>query len=225
MSNALNSTGKIVLKENNKNPGQYLTANDFLNVFSDVNVPSIRIGSHNNLTLGSAYGGYLARGNATTLYPLVNNDRMMTFAGNGWNGASYSSSATLEFYVVGNWNSTHSPSRITFRTTPNGSTTRQDAVDVNERGDIAALVVGAGFKVKEGTNAKQGTCTMVAGNCIVANTAITANSRLFYNYQAPCSTNIGNLYEISRNASVNFTIRNTNAANTCVIAYEIFEPS
>jgi len=106
-----------------------------------------------------------------------------------------------------------------------GTTAPACDLKVNQNGNVLISTVGAGLRVTEGTNAKQGTCTMVGGNCVVANTAITANSRLFYNYQAPCSTNIGTLYEISRNASVNFTLRNTNAANTCVIAYEIFEPS
>lgn len=93
------------------------------------------------------------------------------------------------------------------------------------KNNITTQTIGKGYQTKEGTNAKQGTCTMIAGNCVVSNTAITTNSRLFYNYQAPCTANIGTLYEVGRNATINFSIRNTNLANTCTIAYEIFEPS
>jgi hypothetical protein len=82
-----------------------------------------------------------------------------------------------------------------------------------------------GMYIKEGTNGKQGVCTLVAGSCTVTTTSVTANSRIFYNYQAPCTTNIGVLYNAIRNPGSNFTINNTVGTNTCTVAYEIFEPS
>jgi len=98
------------------------------------------------------------------------------------------------------------------------------SIQIGSTANFTMLGVGKGIQIKEGTNAKQGTCSMVAGSCIVSNTQITANSRLFYNYQQ-CNTNIGILYESSRTAGASFIINNTNGANTCTIAYEIFEPS
>jgi len=98
------------------------------------------------------------------------------------------------------------------------------SVQVGSTANFTMLGVGKGIQIREGTNAKQGTCTMAAGACTVSNTQITSNSRLFYNYQN-CSANIGILYESARTPGTSFIITNTNGANTCTVAYEIFEPS
>lgn len=82
--------------------------------------------------------------------------------------------------------------------------------------------VGAGLRVAEGSNARQGVSTLVAGTVVVANTTVTANTRVIYNVQAPGGTQ-GNL-SVTRSAGVSFTFLSTNALDTSVIAWELFEP-
>ena len=90
-------------------------------------------------------------------------------------------------------------------------------------GQIDAETAGNGFSVKEGANAKQGVATLVAGTVTVANTAVTANSRILLTTQTPGGT-AGFLVVSARVAGTSFTILSSNAADTSVVAYEIFEP-
>lgn len=80
-----------------------------------------------------------------------------------------------------------------------------------------------GIRVREGANAKQGVATLVAGTVVVANTTITANSRIFLTTQVPGGTP-GFLRVSARVVGTSFTILSSNAADTSVVAYEIFEP-
>ena len=82
---------------------------------------------------------------------------------------------------------------------------------------------GFGLQVKEGSNAKQGTATLVAGTVTVANTSVTTNSRILLTTQTPGGT-AGFLVVSARVAGTSFTILSSNAADTSVVAYEIFEP-
>jgi hypothetical protein len=80
-----------------------------------------------------------------------------------------------------------------------------------------------GLAVKESANGKQGTATLVAGTATVANTSVTANSRIFLTSQADGGTP-GFLRVTAKTAGVSFVVTSSNAADTSVIAYEIFEP-
>ena len=90
-------------------------------------------------------------------------------------------------------------------------------------GDFSVLTLGKGLRVVEGANAKQGVVTLVAGVGVVANTAVTASSRIFYCGQDTAVT--GFLRISARSAGSGFTITSSQAGDTGVVAYEIFEPA
>ena len=85
--------------------------------------------------------------------------------------------------------------------------------------DLSTL--GAGLRIKEGSNAKQGTATLSAGTVVVPNTSVTATSRIFLTAQDNNTT--GALRVSARTAGTSFTITSTNSSDAGVIAYEIFE--
>ena len=89
-------------------------------------------------------------------------------------------------------------------------------------GSLDITAVGKGVKVKEGTNAKQGVATLVAGTVTVSNTTITTSSRIFLTAQDNNTT--GALRVSARTAGTSFVITSSNATDTGVVAYEIFEP-
>lgn len=91
-------------------------------------------------------------------------------------------------------------------------------------GDLVLATVGAGVKVKEGTNARMGTAVLVAGTVVVATTAVTASSRIFLTAQTTGGTP-GALRVSARTAAASFTITSTNAADTSTVAWIIFEPA
>lgn len=87
--------------------------------------------------------------------------------------------------------------------------------------DVAGT--GSGYQVKEGANCKQGIATLVAGTVTVATTAVTANSRIMLTAQSPGGTP-GFVGISARVAGTSFTITSSNAGDTSVIGYEVFEP-
>ncbi len=96
---------------------------------------------------------------------------------------------------------------------------------------LSVIKLGAGLAVKEGANAKQGLASaLVAGTITVANTAVTANSRIFVQRQTDGGT-VGASYSLTRVAATSFTITAkdgvgaTQALDTSILAYQIFEPS
>jgi hypothetical protein len=89
-------------------------------------------------------------------------------------------------------------------------------------GFIDQNAAGSGLRVGEGSNAKQGTATLSSGTVVVSNTAVTANSRIFLTAQDTNST--GALRVSARSAGTSFTITSSNAGDSGVVAYEIFEP-
>lgn len=90
------------------------------------------------------------------------------------------------------------------------------------KGSVAIATAGQGFRVKEGSNAKQGTATLTAGTVVISNTSVTANSRIILTAQDNNST--GALRVSARIASTSFTITSSNAGDSGVVAYQIFEP-
>lgn len=87
------------------------------------------------------------------------------------------------------------------------------------------LDTAGGLRVKEGSNAKQGIATLVAGTVTVANTSVTANSRIILTPQSlgtvtrPAAVGV-----TARTAATSFVITSSDATDTSVVAYEIFEP-
>jgi len=98
--------------------------------------------------------------------------------------------------------------------------------NVSTAGNLVANTAGGGLRVAEGTNAKQGTATLVAGTVVVANTSVTANSRIFLTAQNLGTVTSPSALTISaRTASTSFTILASQATDTSLVAYEIFEPA
>lgn len=100
--------------------------------------------------------------------------------------------------------------------------TRDDAM-LTASGSFALLTGGQGLRVAEGSNCKQGVATLVAGTVTVPNTSVTANSRIFLTAQDNSTT--GALRVSARTAGTSFVITSSNAGDSGVVAYEIFEPS
>lgn len=101
-----------------------------------------------------------------------------------------------------------------------GLATRLAVVD--HSGNIRTKSAGVGFATAEGSNAKQGVATLSGGTVVVANTSVTATSRIFLTAQDGSST--GALRVSARTAGTSFTITSSNAGDSGVVAYEIFEP-
>lgn len=100
-----------------------------------------------------------------------------------------------------------------------------DSTKIDENGNFRVVRVGAGLCVAEGANAKQGvSAALVAGTTVVANTSVTANSRIFLTRQVG-GANPGAPHVTAIVPGVSFTITSTNAADTGVVAYQIFEPA
>ncbi len=83
---------------------------------------------------------------------------------------------------------------------------------------------GAGLQVAEGSNAKQGAFNMSgSATQLVNNSSVTSSSRIFLTGQ---DTNVrGTLSIDSRVPGTSFTVRTSNAADTGVVAFEMFEPA
>lgn len=88
--------------------------------------------------------------------------------------------------------------------------------------DFNIGTAGRGLRVAEGANAKQGVATLVGGTILVANTSVTAASRIFLTAQD--NNTIGALRVSARVVGTSFTITSSNAGDTGVVAYEIYEP-
>lgn len=92
-------------------------------------------------------------------------------------------------------------------------------------GDVDVQTAGQGLAVAEGSNAKQGVATLAAGTVTVANTSVTANSRIMLTEQALGTVSVPSALCVSaRVAGTSFTILASQATDTSVVAYEIFEP-
>lgn len=96
-------------------------------------------------------------------------------------------------------------------------------VDVN--GNFATNLAGVGFRIKEGSNARMGVNTLSAGTVTVSNTSVTANTRIFLTCQDPNGGVPGAEYVSARTASTSFVITSTSVADTCIVAWELIEPT
>lgn len=115
----------------------------------------------------------------------------------------------------------NNPGQIQFQT---AGTTR--AILSGAIGFFALQTVGAGFRVKEGTNAKQGVATLVGGTVTVSNTSVTAASRIFVTPQNV--SGVGSVTAIgvsARSVGTSFTITSANVLDTSDVAWEMFEGS
>jgi len=90
---------------------------------------------------------------------------------------------------------------------------------------VDLTVAGQGIRVAEGAGAKQGTATLVTGAAVVANASVTASSRIFLTAQSLGTVSTPQAVAVTaRVPGTSFTVTSLSAADTSVIAYEIFEP-
>jgi hypothetical protein len=91
--------------------------------------------------------------------------------------------------------------------------------------NFIAPTAGAGFQVKEGSNATMGTGTLNGTTEVtISTTKVTANSRIFLSIQTPGGTPSGTIYVSSRSAGTSFGVKST-ALDTSTFAWWIVEPA
>lgn len=92
-------------------------------------------------------------------------------------------------------------------------------------GSLDIHTAGQGLQVAEGSNAKQGTFTLSgAATTVVANTSVTATSRIFLSTQTLGTVTAASTLAVSaRTAGTSFTVTPSQATDTSVVAYELFE--
>jgi hypothetical protein len=106
---------------------------------------------------------------------------------------------------------------------PNGS---MGSLQFASQGGAAfdAQAIGGGYRTAEGANAKQGVATLVAGTVVVPNTTVTATSRIQLTVQSLGTVVAPSALAVSaRTPGTSFTILASQATDTSVVAYEIFE--
>lgn len=92
-------------------------------------------------------------------------------------------------------------------------------------GSLSVTTAGQGLRVNEGANGKQGTATLAAGTVVVANTSVTANSRIVCGLVSLGTVTVPSALGVSaRVVGTSFTILASQATDTSVVWYEIFEP-
>lgn len=92
-------------------------------------------------------------------------------------------------------------------------------------GNVRVSLAGDGLRVAEGANAKQGTATLSAGSVTVANTSVTANSRIAVHCQTLGTVTVASAFDTTtRVVGTSFTIHASQATDTSVVFWEIFEP-
>lgn len=103
-------------------------------------------------------------------------------------------------------------------------TSGAERIRVTTAGNLLVQTVGAGLRIKEGSNAKQGVATLVAGTVTVANTSVTATSRIQLTGNSDGGTP-GWVRVSARVVGTSFTITSSSAADTGTVAWSIFEPA
>lgn len=91
---------------------------------------------------------------------------------------------------------------------------------------IPNIVNSSSLRMTEAANSKQGVATLVGGTVVVANTSITATSRIQLTAQDLGTITAPSALCVSaRVVGTSFTILASQATDTSIVAYEIFEPA
>ena len=107
-----------------------------------------------------------------------------------------------------------------------GSTGSTMLCKIDGYGNFIAAAIGAGIKIKEGSNARMGVATLVAGTVTVSNTSVTANTRIQLTIQSLGTVTAPKAIGITaRSAGTSFTITSADATDTSVVAWELIEPA
>lgn len=93
---------------------------------------------------GSAYFGIRARGSQTTPTATGSGDILVIFAGKGHTGSAFGTSQTgIYIHATQAYSPTQQPGMMSFRTTPNSSTTQAERFRISENGNVGVGDFGA----------------------------------------------------------------------------------
>jgi len=109
-----------------------------------------------------------------------------------------------------------------FYIAPGGTFSLKGATTISG-GSLTIGTVGYGVAIKEGATGRMGTATLVGGTVTVANTTVTANTRVFISRSTTGGTP-GHL-STTQIASTSFTVNSSDAGDTSVVNWLLFEPS
>lgn len=95
-----------------------------------------------------------ARGSSTSPTATLKDDQLTSLNGRGHIGTSFSSSgnALLSFNAENDFNTSSTPSYITFGTTPVGSTTRAEVIRINSKGYLGILTTNPLYPLQVNAN-------------------------------------------------------------------------
>jgi hypothetical protein len=112
-------------------------------------------------------------------------------------------------------------------TSPNIGDIWANSTDLQLNGlGFALNTVGAGLKIKEGSNATMGVATLVAGTVTISTTKVTASSRIYLSIQSLGTVTVPTTVAVTTvTASTSFVIKSANIVDTSVISWIIIEPS
>jgi hypothetical protein len=178
----------------------------------------------NEFIHGAVFGAGVTGQTRAGLHLVPSSDTMGTVVGMSAGAASGGNGVRKEnqggfFISSGNFGT-----RAHVRTTNDFGVGAKHGLDIDESGNAALTAVGAGYRVKEGTNARMGTAVLVGGTATVRTNKVTANSRIFLTAQATAGTP-GAPYVSARNAGNAFTITSTSSSDRSTVAWLIMEPT
>ncbi|WP_220017912.1 hypothetical protein [Candidatus Rhabdochlamydia oedothoracis] len=173
-----------------------------------------------------------ARG--TVLAPTANQrgDILAEWGVRGYNGTGFAAASmgSLLMKANENWTTTSNGTNISFQVTSNiTNTLRQVATILNSSASISGVAIselGAGFLIKEGSNARMGVVTLSAGTATVLNSTVTANTRIFLTVNRQSSLNLLGFLRVSgRTPGVSFSISTGIALDFgSVVSWLLIEP-
>lgn len=173
-----------------------------------------------------------ARGTALAPTANVSGDIIGEWGVRGYTGTGFA--ATSQAYILmnanENWSTTSNGTNISFQVTPNTTIVPQKLVTIlNSSASIsgvAASGLGAGFMIKEGSNARMGIVTLVNGVATIANTTITANTRIFLtNNDQDALAIISFMRVTGRTPGVSFSISSGISGDVSMVAWLLIEPA
>ncbi|HEV3269396.1 MAG TPA: hypothetical protein VGZ69_01965 [Candidatus Rhabdochlamydia sp.] len=173
-----------------------------------------------------------ARG--TALAPTANQsgDTIGIWGARGYTGTGFSATSQASILMLANetWTTSANGTAIAFHITPNTTIVQEERVRILNTSasvsGVAASDLGAGFLIKEGSNARMGLAQLVSGNATIANTTITANTRIFLTNNDQDALSIISFMRVTgRTPGVSFSISSGITGDVSQVAWLLIEPA
>lgn len=108
-----------------------------------------QIGVTSNADTGDpSFLGLRSRGSGASPTVVADGDFIFTLLGRGYDGSGYKNAAAVRMSIDGAPGAGDMPGRISFQTTPNGSTSLQARLDITESGNVGIGVVNPSTKLE-----------------------------------------------------------------------------